>query len=119
MSTVETTLIDGSTVRRSLEKMNIGSVESGPMTKNVMMNSSKESANASAVAPTSTGQISGSVTLRKTFHGEAPRSDAASSSAGSSRSSAAAAMRRKYGKTKTKCAIATVVSDSWTSSRAK
>ena len=99
MRSVETTLIEGSTVRRSLEKMNIGSVESGPMTKNVMMNSSKESANASAVAPASTGQIWGSVTLRKIFQGEAPRSAAASSSAGSRRSSAASATSRKYGKT--------------------
>ena len=41
MSSVETTLIDGSTVRLSREKMNSGSVESGPMTKKVMMNSSK------------------------------------------------------------------------------
>ncbi len=98
MSTVETTLIDGSTVRRSFEKMNIGSVESGPITKNVMMNSSNERANARAVAPARMGQIWGSVTLRNTFHGDAPRSDAASSSAGSSRSSAAIATSMKYGK---------------------
>ena len=91
--------MDGSTVRRRLDQMNIGSVESDPITKNVMMNSSNESAKASAVAPTSSGQICGSVTRRKTTHGEAPRSEADSSRAGSSRSSAATAIRRKYGKT--------------------
>ena len=63
MSSVEMTLIDGSIVRRRLDQMNMGRVESEPITKNVMMNSSKESANASEVAPTRIGQICGSVTL--------------------------------------------------------
>ena len=99
MSSVEMTLIDGSIVRRRLDQMNMGRVESEPMTKNVMMNSSKESANASEVAPTRIGQICGSVTFRKTLNGEAPRSAAASSRAGSSRSSVALAISRKYGKT--------------------
>ena len=58
--------MDGSTVRRRLDQMNIGSVESDPITKNVMMNSSNESAKASAVAPTRSGQICGSVTRRNT-----------------------------------------------------
>ena len=98
MSRVEIVLIDGSTVRRRLDQMNMGSVESDPITKNVMMNSSNERAKASAVAPARIGQIWGSVTRRKTTHGEAPRSAADSSSARSSRSSAATAMRRKYGK---------------------
>ena len=79
--------------------MNIGSVESGPITKNVMMNSSNDSAKARQVAPASTGQTCGIVTRQKTCHGVAPRSAADSSSAGSRRLKAATAMSRKYGRT--------------------
>ena len=94
ISSVEMVLIDGSTVRRRLDQMYIGSVESEPITKKVMMNSSNESAKASTVAPARIGQTCGRVTRRKTSHGEAPRSAADSSSAGSRRSSAALAISR-------------------------
>jgi hypothetical protein len=96
---VEIVAIDGSIVRRSRDQMRSGSVEFDPMTKNVITNSSKESANARQLAPRRIGQIWGSVTFRKTRSGLAPRSAAASSRAGSSRSSAAPAIRRKYGNT--------------------
>ena len=79
--------------------MNIGSVESEPMTKKVMTNSSKLSAKESAAAPTISGHTCGTVTRQKTCHGVAPRSCADSSSATSRRLSAAVAMSRKYGKT--------------------
>ena len=84
---------------------------SGPITKNVITNSSNESAKARHVAPTSSGQICGIVTRQKRSQPFAPRSAAASSRAGSSRSSAAIAISRKYGNTYTQWAMITVVSE--------
>ena len=92
-------MIDGSTVRRRVDQMNIGSVESGPITKNVMMNSSKQSAKASAGRPDQDRPDLRQRHLPEDQPRRGAEVGAASSSAGSSRSSAATAIRRKYGKT--------------------
>ena len=52
---VDTVLIVGSMVRRRLDQMKRGTVDPPPVTKNVMMNSSKDSEKTRTVAPSSTG----------------------------------------------------------------
>ena len=59
-------------------------VVSGPVTKKLITMSSSDMAKASSTPESTAGSISGSVTVKNAFRGDAPRSRAASSSAGSS-----------------------------------
>src|ERR1700736_4243847 len=74
-------LTSGLTPSRTLEKMTMGSVlEPGPATNCEITRSSHDRVKASNQPDTSAGTINGSVILKKTFAGRAPRSMAASSS---------------------------------------
>ena len=61
-ATIEAALMVGSTVRLIIDQIIIGSVDSLPLTKTVMMSSSNDSANTKIAAPTMLGRRMGNVT---------------------------------------------------------
>jgi len=87
--------MDGSIVRRIIEKIKAGRVVSFPLTNTVIRNSSKDSANVRMAAPTMVGRRMGIVTRQNALAGVAPRSRAASSRLWSNRRPATAWLRRR------------------------
>lgn len=60
-ATMDAALIVGSTVRLIIDQIIIGNVDSFPLTKTVMISSSKDSANTKIAAPTMLGRRIGRV----------------------------------------------------------
>src|SRR5439155_24934693 len=102
---------DGSTPRRSLPQIRIGSVSFGPIVKNVMMNSSNDHAIAIRIEPISAGRTSGNVILRNDCHGFAPRSRDASAIDGSSLARRAFTISTTNGSVTSACPTITVFSE--------